>query len=124
VHTLVTIGAPIGVRPLFFDQLRSPMVNGCRSWPAPLVRWVNIAHPRDRVTAVRHLRPLFGNGAQVEDIILHPVADGPHPHSLWSYLAAYETRSAISLAAAGTLSAVSSAARARRRKGPESRRIP
>jgi hypothetical protein len=92
VHTLITLGSPLGLRRMFFNNLQSPMTAGRHSWPFPLAQWINISHPRDVVSYVSRLRPLFGNGHQVKDVVLH---DGPRPHSLRSYLSASETRSAV-----------------------------
>lgn len=98
VHTLITLGSPIGIRQMFFNNLQSRIVAGRRSWPSPLVRWVNISHSRDPVPFVKHLSPLFGNGCQIEDIIL-PARSCRH--SFRSYLSAPVTRRVVAEALYG-----------------------
>jgi pimeloyl-ACP methyl ester carboxylesterase len=92
VHTLITLGSPLGIRQMFFNNLQSHMVGGRRSWPTPLARWVNISYSRDLVPFVKHLSPLFGNGCQIEDVIL---PSRSFRHAFQSYLSAPVTRRMI-----------------------------
>lgn len=92
VHTLITLGSPLGIRQMFFNKLQSRIDAGRHSWPVPLARWVNISYSRDIVPFVKQLSPLFGTGCQIEDIIL-PVRS--FRHTFRAYLSAPVTRRVV-----------------------------
>lgn len=92
VHTLLTIGSPLGVSPMIFDALTPAPVNGHAAWPKDLVRWVNIADNGDLVALEKRLAPRFG---AVEDLLVH---NGWHAHDACNYLTARETGLALASA--------------------------
>ena len=47
VHTLVTLGSPLGIRNLIFDLLKPTPQNGIGAWPGSVKRWINIADGGD-----------------------------------------------------------------------------
>ena len=61
VRTLVTLGAPLGIRNLIFDRLQpppEPSGEGLRGrWPGGVTSWVNVADAGDAVALVKDLRP-------------------------------------------------------------------
>lgn len=96
IDTFVTLGSPLGIRRLIFDQL-DPPPRAERSggplmgaWPVPARRWVNIADEGDVVALVKDLRPRFGR--RVEGFL---VDNGAHVHDARPYLCAVETGRAI-----------------------------
>ncbi|MFC4906656.1 alpha/beta fold hydrolase [Actinomadura gamaensis] len=91
VSVFITLGSPLGFRRAIFDRLTS------HDWPGELGRWVNVADRKDPVAMRRRLRPLFGDGTQVEDLVVN---NGPQPHAMRSYLKADAVRSVISQAMA------------------------
>ena len=91
ITTLITLGSPLGIRNLIFDQLRPPPVSGSGVWPGEAVsQWFNIADSGDVVALVKDLRPLFGS--RVENFLVH---NGVTAHSASPYLTARETGRAI-----------------------------
>ncbi|MFD1545779.1 hypothetical protein [Nonomuraea guangzhouensis] len=92
VELFITLGSPLGMRGLFFDRLESTNSGKRKKWPQGLGKWVNIAGRRDPITVVRRLRPLFGSGDQIEDVLIDCA---PARHWVGSYLTSPETGRAI-----------------------------
>lgn len=92
VHTLVTIGSPLGVEPMIFDALTPAPVDGRAAWPGKLARWVNIADEGDIVALEKRLAPRFG---AVQDELTY---NGWHAHDACTYLTGRETGLAIASA--------------------------
>jgi hypothetical protein len=94
VRTLVTLGAPLGIRNLIFDRLQPPPEPAGKGlmgrWPGSVASWVNVADAGDVVALVKDLRPAFG--ARVECCM---VSNGARAHAVSPYLAAPETGAAI-----------------------------
>lgn len=80
VHTLVTLGSPLG-SPLVFDTLKPAPVNGVGVWPGRVQRWVNVAAVGDQAASVDRLSERFG--ARVED---RRVDNGHRAHDPEPYL--------------------------------------
>lgn len=64
VHTLITLGSPLGIRKLIFDVL-TPRPAGNVGASPKVHRWVNVADEGDIVALVKDLAPLFKG---VEDV--------------------------------------------------------
>ena len=93
VHTLVTLGSPLGIQTLIFDALTPKPDNGQGKWPN-VVQWFNIADKGDIVALEKDLAPLFkGNANQVVND--KRVYNGWESHSVEIYLTARETGEAI-----------------------------
>ncbi len=90
VQTLVTLGSPLGIRNLIFDQLQPPPHEGLGAWPGSVKRWINIADRGDIVALVKDLRPAFGE--MLENHLVHNDAQA---HDILPYLTAKETGHAI-----------------------------
>jgi pimeloyl-ACP methyl ester carboxylesterase len=90
VETLVTLGSPLGIRNLIFEQLTPPPHNGVGCWPGQVRQWVNIADNGDIVALVKALRLQFGE--RVEDRLVY---NGATAHQVVPYLTAQETGAAI-----------------------------
>ena len=90
VHTLVTLGSPLGIRNLIFDLLEPAPQNGFGAWPGSVQRWINIADGGDIVALVKDLRPRFG-----EKVENHLIYNGATAHDIRPYLTARETGDAI-----------------------------
>ncbi len=88
VHTLVTLGAPLGIRELIFDKLTPRPQDGVGVWPN-VQHWVNIADQGDIVALEKKLAPLFG---PVQDQIVY---NGSKSHNIRHYLTAQETGEAV-----------------------------
>ncbi len=58
VHTLVTMGSPLGL-PDTIAGLNPPPIDGKGQWPGSIKRWVNVAAVGDGATRVAQLDPLF-----------------------------------------------------------------
>lgn len=87
VRALVTLGSPLGIRNLVFDQLRPPPTGSGTAargvWPtggAELV-WTNLADAGDVVALVKDLRPVFGE--RVRSAVVY---NGAHAHDASAYL--------------------------------------
>lgn len=88
IHTLITVGSPLGIRNLVFDALTPKPVNERGAWPR-VKRWVNVCDGGDIVALEKSLAPWFG-----------PVADklvynGWHSHDALRYLNTREVGKAI-----------------------------
>ena len=90
VHSLVTLGSPLGIRNLIFEKLRPTLSDGVGVWPKGISHWSNIADVGDIVALVKQLGPLFDN--RVHDQLVHNDA---HAHDARPYLTAKETGFAI-----------------------------
>jgi alpha-beta hydrolase superfamily lysophospholipase len=90
IHTLVTLGSPLGMGALVLDRLQPEPVARRAAWPLPLRSWTNIADITDVVATVRDLRPFFGS--RVTNLTVH---NGAHMHDSTRYLTAVETGQAI-----------------------------
>ena len=97
VRMLVTLGSPLGIANLIFDQLqpapRSVTDAGSSPrghWPGVGRTWTNIADKADVVALVKDLRPAFG--PQLDCWIIN---NGAHAHDVKPYLTAVETGRAI-----------------------------
>lgn len=100
VRTLVTLGAPLGIRGLIFDRLQpSPELldagGALGRWPGAVRTWTNVADTGDVVALVKDLRPLFGPrvGCFVVD-------NGARAHDVRRYLNVRETGTAVAAALA------------------------
>lgn len=89
VHTLVTLGSPIGIPKLIFDALTPKPDNGVGTWPN-VKQWYNIADKGDIVALEKDLAPLFSSR-----VIDKYVYNGWESHSAERYLTTKETGQAI-----------------------------
>jgi len=92
-HTFITIGSPLGIRHLIFDQLDPAPNDGLGHWPAGLSRWVNIAAPDDIVALEKNLKSRFGAG-----VIDQRVDNGAQAHDAKRYLCSREVGDAVASA--------------------------
>ena len=97
VRMLVTLGSPLGIPNLIFDQLDpaplpSNQAEACPRgrWPGPGRAWTNVADRADVVALVKDLRGAFGSAV---DSWL--VDNGATAHDVKPYLTAVETGRAI-----------------------------
>jgi hypothetical protein len=97
IRMLVTLGSPLGIPNLIFDQLEprpQSAVNAGSSergrWPRKGCAWSNIADEADVATLVKDLRPAFG--PKIDGWIID---NGAHAHDVKPYLTAVETGRAI-----------------------------
>jgi hypothetical protein len=91
--TFVSIGSPLGVRNLIFDQLDPRPVEGIGMCPAAVREWINIADAHDIVALVKQLQPRFG--LRVTDVL---VSNGARAHSVERYLTSREMGAAVGCA--------------------------
>ena len=59
VELLITIGSPLGLPTVIFDNLDPAPTGGRGRKPPGVNRWINIADPADLVALPRHLAPRF-----------------------------------------------------------------
>ncbi len=90
VHTLVTLGSPLGIPNLIFDALQPAPAAGRGAWPPHIKRWINISDDGDVVALTKKLGPLFGDG--LVDI---RIVNGATAHDVMPYLTAVETGRAV-----------------------------
>lgn len=91
VRALVTIGSPLGIRNLVFEQLRPAPVNRRGAWPGTsAVTWTNIADAGDVVALEKDLTSRFGD--RVANAVVH---NGAHAHDATAYLTDKLTGAAI-----------------------------
>lgn len=88
--SLVTLGAPLGIRNLIFERLLPRPINGRGHYPPGVAAWTNIADAGDLVALVKNLAPLFGK--RVHDILAH---NGSRAHDVRPYLTAAQTGRAV-----------------------------
>lgn len=88
IHTLVTLGSPLGIRNLVFDVLTPAPVDGRGVWPH-IKRWINIADKGDIVALEKDLSKLFDG---VKDVSIY---NGWRSHDVGRYLTAEQTGRAI-----------------------------
>ena len=89
VHTLITLGSPLGIAHLVFNVLTPRPQDRRGIWPPGLRRWVNLADTGDIVALVKKLAPLFG---PVKDDLVY---NGWHSHDAAIYLSARRTGQAV-----------------------------
>ena len=89
-HTFITIGSPLGIRNLIFDQLDPAPNAGLGRWPEGVTRWVNIASPDDIVALEKNLNSRFGAG-----VIDQRVDNGARFHDAMRYLCTREVGDAV-----------------------------
>lgn len=90
VHTLVTLGSPLGISKIVFDRLNPVPVGGRGFFPGSVVAWVNMAAPGDVVALVKRLADRF-DGA-VTDLL---VDNGAKAHDASPYLTTVEVGQAV-----------------------------
>jgi PGAP1-like protein len=90
VHTLVTLGSPLGISNLVFDKLKPSPTDGRGAFPECASAWVNVASPGDVVALVKTLADRF-DGA-VSD---HLVDNGAKAHDASPYLTTIEVGQAV-----------------------------
>jgi hypothetical protein len=88
VHTLVTLGSPLGIQNLIFDALTPSPENGQGVSPN-VEQWFNIADKGDIVALEKELAPYFGS---LTDLLVH---NGWESHDVTRYLNAKETGRAV-----------------------------
>ncbi|GGK60952.1 hypothetical protein [Ornithinimicrobium pekingense] len=90
VHTLVTLGSPLGIRNLVFDRLDPAPVDGRGRFPGSVQVWVNVAAPGDVVALVKRLATCFDGG-----VVDHLVDTGAKAHDVSPYLTVVEVGRAV-----------------------------
>jgi pimeloyl-ACP methyl ester carboxylesterase len=90
VQTLITIGSPLGIRNLIFEQLQPAPMSGIGQWPTGVTRWVNIADQGDIVALVKQLASRFGPG-----VFDRLVDNGAQAHDAGRYLCSKELGDAV-----------------------------
>jgi pimeloyl-ACP methyl ester carboxylesterase len=93
VHTLVTLGSPLGQR-MIIDLLNPPFVEG-DAWPGQVSRWVNVAAVGDQAAKVHCLADIYD--PRVED---RRVDNGHRYHDPEPYLNSAPTGEAVAAALA------------------------
>jgi hypothetical protein len=96
VHTLVTLGSPLGIRNLIFDYLRPRPKDGVGAWPGGIRRWTNVSDRGDVVALIKRLSGHFNKaGAPDYAIQDESIDNGATAHDIEPYLTAEETGNAI-----------------------------
>jgi hypothetical protein len=90
IRTFVTMGSPLGIRNLIFEQLEPRPEAGTGAWPGAVVRWVNIADKGDVVALVKKLGTRFG--PRVADRLVY---NGAKAHDATRYLTTQELGDAV-----------------------------
>jgi pimeloyl-ACP methyl ester carboxylesterase len=93
VHTLVTVGSPLGISQLISCRLNPAPNPAADRLPGGVRRWVNLSDPEDLVALVPNLASRFG--PQVEDYLVN---NGRQRHDLNRYLGHPELGSAVAAA--------------------------
>jgi hypothetical protein len=91
VHTLITVGSPLG-SPAVFERL-DVIGPSADQWPGGIESWTDIVSRGDVVGAGQNLRSLVGGAVE-----MHVVAHGRGSHTAERYLASPVTGSAVSAA--------------------------
>jgi hypothetical protein len=89
-RTFITLGSPLGIRQLIFDQLDPAPNKGLGRWPEGLTRWVNIAAADDIVALEKNLKSRFGTA-----VIDQRVDNGARVHDAVRYLCTREVGNAV-----------------------------
>jgi hypothetical protein len=95
VELLVTLGSPLGIPNLIFEQLTPAPAGGVGAWPGRVARWVNVADADDIVALRKQLAPLFPTPRAETGVQDHLVDNGDEPHAISRYLNAEPTGSAL-----------------------------
>lgn len=94
VHTLVTLGSPLGIPTIIFDRLDPPpRMRGGElrgAWPGGIRRWTNISDRADFVALVRKLHEKFA-----PELIDIEIDNGAKWHDVTRYLTEKSTGQAI-----------------------------
>lgn len=90
VRALLTLGSPLGIRNLVFDQLHTGVDGTSGTWPGAVEQWTNLADEGDVVALVKDLRPLFG-----ERVRCQVVHNGARAHDATRYLNTAEAGRAV-----------------------------
>jgi hypothetical protein len=90
VHSLVTVGSPLGIRNIVFDRLAPSPQHGRGSWPGTINAWVNVASPGDVVALVKSLADSFDG--PVHDLL---VDNESKAHDIAPYLSSAEVGRAV-----------------------------
>jgi len=91
VRALVTLGSPLGIQNLVFDQLDPRPSTGQATWPGSSeMVWTNVADRGDIVALEKDLRGRFGD--RVHNVIVH---NGAHAHDATAYLTDKLTGAAV-----------------------------
>ncbi|MGW1994935.1 alpha/beta fold hydrolase [Embleya sp. NPDC001921] len=94
VHTLITLGSPLGLPGLILDRLRPPpRRNGRGQWPAAVLNWHNINDRYDVVAAIKKLGPVFDT--ETNAVVDSTVSNGWKAHDLSAHLTSATTGRAI-----------------------------
>jgi len=93
---LVTLGSPLGLDNVVYSRLRPQPP----TWPPPVRRWVNVAHPDDIVAVDPDLGPLFPGPAGLT-IESHTPASKHEHHAAAGYLEEQATGHAVADALGG-----------------------
>jgi hypothetical protein len=100
VDLLITLGSPLGMPNVVFDQLRPNPVSGYGTRPPGVARWVNLADPGDLIAIPRHLARRF-HGIDLDDeraihaFDFHRVANYLACRTAQTQLAPYLSRSRL-----------------------------
>lgn len=89
IDRFITLGSPLGIYNLVYDQLTPKPIDGHGVWPSQVDQWINIADQGDIVALNKSLAPLFGN---VTDVITN---NGWQSHDAIHYLTSREAGDAI-----------------------------
>jgi len=90
VRTFVTIGSPLGISNLIFENLQPRPEGGVGIWPQGIARWFNIADKGDVVALVKQLASRFGS--RITD---HLIDNGAKAHDATRYLTSKELGDAV-----------------------------
>jgi len=93
---LITLGSPLGLDNVVYSRLRPQPP----TWPPPVRRWVNVAHPDDIVAVDPDLGPLFPGPAGLT-IESHTPASKHEHHAAAGYLEEQATGHAVADALGG-----------------------
>ncbi|MGN6693204.1 MAG: antibiotic ABC transporter ATP-binding protein, partial [Aquihabitans sp.] len=91
IHTLVTLGSPLGQK-MLQGQLDPPL-DGTNGWPGSVRRWVNVAAVGDRAAAIHQLASIYDG--RIEDV---QIDNGHRFHDPEPYLNSSATGAAVAAA--------------------------
>lgn len=95
VELLITLGSPLGIPHVVFDNLTPAPAAGAGAWPCGVAAWVNVADPDDIVALRKDLAPLFPGAVQGQAVVDRLVDNGDEPHAIDRYLNTRQTGSAL-----------------------------